>query len=55
MDDSDTLFATLDTIKQVRAGYWRGFLTALAIAVILAWSLPDLVALAVPYVVGVWG
>ena len=49
MDHSDTLFATLDTIKQVkdRAGYWLQLATLASIITLLV--------LAVPYVVGVWG
>lgn len=46
MDHSDTLFATFDTIKQVkdRAGYWLQFFATLSICILLA--------LAVPFVLG---
>lgn len=44
MDDSDTLFATLDTIKQVKDRFWLGFTVTLLLAIDLA--------LLVPYVVG---
>lgn len=47
MDHSDTLFATLDTIKQVKDRFdrfWLGFIITLLLAIDLA--------LLVPYVVG---
>ena len=30
--------------SDIRASYWRGFISALAIALILAWALPDAIA-----------